>query len=295
MGGVHWTLDLLSHFHVQYLGFGLGALLLAVLGRARWAAVVALLVSILAGQAVAPLWGSPGQSADTGGPSARLVALNVLTTNREHGDVTQWLLQQNADVIVAQEVDERWARALDSALDGHRRLPTDTLRSDNFGIAIYVAEGWGAEDPTVHWTELELPWLEVVIHRGDLDLRVFGVHTIPPIGARNYRSRGEQLMAAVTAAASSPEPALIAGDFNATIWSSALREALDGQSLRPACLGSGLWGTWHSKLMFTGGILIDHVLVDERLAILSHRVGKHVGSDHRGIVVDVASPGARPR
>lgn len=295
LGASHWTLDLFSHFHVQYLGLAVGAAVLGLLARARWGVLAALLVALAAGREVAPLLSGRGPSEETGPESIRVVALNVLTSNLKHGEVLGWLVEQNADVIVAQEINERWAGALDDGLDGYMRLPTDTLRDDNFGMAIYAAEGWGAEVASVHWTELETPWIEAVLHRGEVALRIFGVHTIPPIGARRFRSRGDQLLAATLAAVNSPEPALIAGDFNATIWSAALRGALEGRPLRPASLGHGIWGSWHSRLMFTGGILIDHVLVDDRLAVLSHRVGRHVGSDHRGVVVDVAFRQLAPR
>lgn len=288
LGGHHWAFDLFSHFHVQYLGLAAGAAGVGLLVRSRWGTVAALLAALAAGREVAPLWTETGPSEGANGERVRVVALNVLTSNRKHGEVITWLVQQKADVIVAQEIDDRWAGALDAGLDGYLRLPTDTLSGDNFGMAIYLAAGWAAEaPPIIHWTELETPWIEVVIQRRDVDLRVFGVHTIPPLNARFFRSRGDQLRSAVAAAGDSIEPAVIAGDFNATIWSKALREALDGSALRPACLGHGPWGSWPSRLMFTGGILIDHVLVDDRLAVLSHRVGRHVGSDHRGIVVDV--------
>jgi len=287
-GAKHWTLDLLSHFHVQYLGFGIVAVAMALVGKARWGLIAAALVAFAAGREVAPLWSTPGGDVDTSSPQVRVVALNVLTMNRRREDVTEWLLEQRADVLVIQEVDEGWAQALDDGLVGFRRLATDTLRSDNFGIAIYLSDAWGADPPVVHLTDLGKPWIEAVIHGEDGDLRVIAIHTIPPVRAYRFRSRNEQVAAAVGAAADSREPALILGDFNATIWSAALREVLPGSGLRPACLGFGLRGTWHSRLLWTGGILIDHVLVDERLAVLSHSVGRHVGSDHRGVVVDVA-------
>ena len=287
LGDLHWTLDLLSHFHVQYLGLAIGSLSVAIAARAWWGAGAAMVVAMAAGWQVAPLWRAPAGEAEVGEPDARLVAVNVLSSNREHGEVIGWLLEQEADVLVVQEVNAVWAAALDTSLRGYRRIPTDTLRADNFGMAIYLSESWQAEEPVVHSTDLGLPWIEVVIHRGTVDLRVMGVHTIPPVRRSNYRSRNEQLLRAAEFVRGSSEPAVIAGDFNATIWSSAMRPILDEGRLRPACLGHGIIGSWHSRLLWTGGILIDQVLVDDRLSVQSHTVGPHVGSDHRGIVVDL--------
>ena len=287
LGHLDWRLDLLSHFHVQYAGLGLVGTFVSIVAGWRRLAAFSGLLTLYAGFQVSPLilhdQGPPAAEAPT-----RVAALNVKNSNREFGAVAAWLNACDPDVAVVQELDAAWMEALEAALEGHRRLPTDTARDNNFGIAVFVRSGVPHEELEVHHTKAGLPWIEAVICAPGGPLRIFAVHTVPPMGSGAHRARNRQIEDVLARAARSAEPALVLGDLNATIWSSALRGPLARASLRPAGLGAGLRGSWPAALRFTGGILIDHVLVDDRLTVLGHRVGPPVGSDHLGVVVEVA-------
>lgn len=287
LGHLDWRLDLLSHFHVHYAGLALlGTLASALAGWRRIAAFGGLL-TVYAGLQVSPLV-LHDQGPPAAGPPTRVVALNVKTSNRRFEDAAAWLDACDPDIAVVQELDAAWMAALEAALTGHRRLPTDTARDDNFGIAVFVRSGLDHRELEVHHTAEGLPWIEAVIEGPGGPLRVFALHTIPPMGSGAHGARNRQIEEVLARAARSTEPALALGDLNATIWSNALRGPLAGAPLRPACLGAGLRGSWPAAMRFTGGILIDHVLVDDRLTVLDHRVGPPVGSDHLGVVVEVA-------
>lgn len=288
LGHVDWRFDLLAHFHVQYAGLAVLLTLAALACGWRRSALIGLAVSGYAAVQVAPLVTSPPGPDAADSPPVRIAALNVRTSNRAFERAAAWLLDAAPDVAVVQETDRGWTEALTRSLGGYRLLPTGTARDDNFGMAVFVRDGLEVRDTTVHEADVGIPWIETVLELQEGPLRLFGVHTLPPMGAGPSESRGLQLREAAARASASEEPALIAGDLNATIWSMAMTDALEGSSLRPASLGRGLRGTWHARLWFTGGILIDHVLVDERLAVLRHVVGPSVGSDHLGVVVDVA-------
>ncbi|MEE2939862.1 MAG: endonuclease/exonuclease/phosphatase family protein [Planctomycetota bacterium] len=287
LGHLDWRLDLLSHFHVQYAGLALVGILVGAFAGWRRIAALSGLLALYAGLQVSPLvlhdQGPPAAGAPT-----RVATLNVKTSNQRFGAAAAWLSACAPDVAVVQELDADWMRALEAALDGHRRLPTDTARDDNFGIAVFVRRGLTHGELEVHHTDEGLPWIEAVIEAPSGPLRLFAVHTVPPLGGAAHRARDRQIEDVLARAARSAEPGLVVGDLNATIWSTALRGPLARTSLRPASLGAGLRGSWPAALRFTGGILIDHVLVDERLAVLDHRVGPPVGSDHLGVVVEVA-------
>ena len=71
----------------------------------------------------------------------RVAVLNVKTSNRRFDAAAAWLDACDPDVAVIEEVDADWIEALEKGLEGHRRLPTDTARNDNFGIAVFVRSG----------------------------------------------------------------------------------------------------------------------------------------------------------
>ena len=288
LGHLDWRLDLLSHFHVQYAGLALlGTLVSAFAGWRRIAAFGGLL-TLYAGLQVSPLVLHRDQGQPAAGPPTRVAALNVKTSNRRFDAAAAWLDACDPDIAVLQELDAAWMAALEAALKGHRRLPTDTARDDNFGIAVFVRSGLEHEELEVHHTAEGLPWIEAVIVGPGGPLRVFALHTVPPMSSGAHRARNRQIEDVLARAARSAQPALALGDLNATIWSTALRGPLARAPLRAAGLGAGLHGSWPAALRCAGGILIDHVLVDDRLVVLDHRVGPPVGSDHLGVVVEVA-------
>lgn len=288
LGHLDWRLDLLAHFHVQYFGLALAGTVVAFFAGWRRITILGVVLATYASSQAAPLLFHGQGSPSASGQPTRIAALNVKTDNRDFDAATAWLLEVDPDIAVVQELDGEWMDALEAALAGHRRLPTDTARSDNFGIAVFVRRGIAHEQLEVHHSDEGLPWIEAVIAAPSGPLRFFGVHTLPPMSGSAHGARGRQIEQALELAGASTEPAIVAGDLNATIWSAGLRRPLERAPLRPACLGAGLGGTWPSFLRFTGGILIDHVLVDDRLAVTGHRVGRAVGSDHLGVVVDVA-------
>ena len=288
LGAQHWTLDLLSHFQVQYAAIAAIGLVLCALFRATGPALFSAISLTLSAIAAAPLLLPPDAASGATDGRIRIAALNVKTANAEHAGAATWLREQSADVLVVQELDQGWMDALEAALPDHSRVPTDTARDDNFGIGVWVANGAGWSDLTVHTSPASTPWIELVVEGAALDVRVLAVHTVPPMSSSATAERDAHIRDVFERAALSAEPVVIAGDLNATIWSSGLQGPLSDSGFRPACLGSGLFGSWHSKIAgFTGGSLIDHILVDPRLAAIEFAVGRDVGSDHRGVAAEL--------
>ena len=121
--------------------------------RRRRAAIAFAVVLTVNAVLLAPLWVAPAQLGGDGA-SLRLLAYNLMTSNSHRAEVCAWLNGQSADVLILQEVNQAWVAQLDRALEGVRRLPTHTIREDNFGMAVYVREGLyanaqavGVEDP----------------------------------------------------------------------------------------------------------------------------------------------------
>lgn len=81
-----------------------------------------------------------------------------------------------------------------------------------------------------------------------------------------------------------PRPAIVVGDFNLVVESPRFRA--DWGHWRDAfdAVGRGTGATWRSRWY---GLRIDHVLSDARWRATTARVGPHVGSDHRPVLVEL--------
>lgn len=290
LGAWWWRLDLLAHFRLQYAAM----LAVAVLGYAAirwWKAAAASGVALLTNAVLlAPLWFTPPQPAGAG-PTLRVLAFNVLTSNTRYDEVIDWVELQGADVVVLQELNRAWWKAVEAGLDGYVGVETDAIREDNFGLAVYVREGLTVRDFEYVEDAAGVPRIEVVVEvgdpLGDVSVRLIAVHTVPPVHAANFEARGAQLAEAGQRANQSAEPVVLLGDLNATRWSAPLRRLLRTIELRDSAEGFGGVGTWPSGLWWSGMIPIDHVLVGPEFRVEDRWVGPALGSDHRAVVVDM--------
>jgi len=287
LGGWAGVLDLFSHFRLQYAAILLVAVGVMAIGK-RWK-TLAVALAALAVNAVllAPLWIAPDQPAGDG-PTLRVLAYIVLTSNQNRRGLSDWVLGQSADVLVMQEVNAQWAATLDQRLVGYRRLETPTIRENNFGLAVYVRDGLAVAGFSVAADSVGVQRIEAVLRLADGgEVRVIALHTLPPVNARYAELRGKQLAEAGRRAEASAQPVVMLGDFNATRWSAPMRRLRNETAMRDSAEGFGWQGTWPTRLWATGMIPIDQVLVGPELRVEDRHLGPGLGSDHRAVVVDL--------
>jgi endonuclease/exonuclease/phosphatase family metal-dependent hydrolase len=113
------------------------------------------------------------------------------------------------------------------------------------------------------------------------------VHPVPPLNAEHTRRWAAGLRNQVRADAPGP-PRILAGDFNATLDHSALRELLDtGYRDAAAEAGEGFTPTWPfygGRSLITPRIALDHVLVPPGVGVRDFRVVTVPRTDHRAII-----------
>lgn len=92
---------------------------------------------------------------------------------------------------------------------------------------------------------------------------------------------------------------VLVGDLNTAPWSREFESLVKNTGLRDSQLGYGLQPTWPVFFPVPGtahtqspwatplSIPIDHVLVSERILVLSRQTGPFVGSDHLPVVVEL--------
>ena len=287
----HWTLELFTHFRVQWLCLqSLVLLLVLVLRHWLLALVPAAFVGInLAG--VVPFY-LPASQPPVEGPQIRALLANVHSANSEHDRLIALVRREQPDLFVVLEVNEEWIEAL-------RELETDypfgirRPRSDNFGIAVY------SRLPIVRSAAQEVadsrvPTLFVRIAAPGGPLTVVATHTLPPVRSGYARRRNRHLRGLAKLIARTKEPVLLLGDLNCTSWSPRFRNLVArSRKLRDSRRGFGLQPTWPqaNPLLW---IPIDHALVSEELSVRDRRTGPNIGSDHRPVILDIAlSPANR--
>ncbi len=284
LGGGFWLFDLFNHFQLQYAGF-LAAMLVLLLCRKAWrrAALAGLFLMVPLARIV-PMLLPSGEVATW--QSLRVASFNVLTSNTRHADAVSWVRKTDPDFIFFPEADETWAQGLKPLSDAYPYVVVHPGRG-NFGFVFYSK--WPVLDHEIvpngkRW----LPYLKAHLQGPEGVVTFYGVHPTPPGGAENSEDRDTCLKAIAGDMAKESGAVVVAGDFNATPWSSAMKP-LFAAGLR----GASVSPTWQrGSLMFA--IPIDHLLyrgpLDKPLAgkCVKHWVGPDLGSDHRPVVSEIA-------
>jgi endonuclease/exonuclease/phosphatase (EEP) superfamily protein YafD len=296
---IHPSADFLNHFR-PLVAAGAIVLLAAALTlrapRPVWGSAT-LLVGLNATMLALPLWWSAelaerptaGQAlASTGERDLKIVTFNMF-----HGDapaVATFLLREDADVVVLQEVGAKQAQALRALLrdrypHAHMCAVHPGCEAAIFAKRPWVATGqdrWTPSVPETIWVEFNDPEIG--------RLRVVGVHLSLPYRAEAQTRQVDWLIAARATFAG---PAIVAGDFNMTPWSYRLQRLLASTGLRRHATFLRSWPTdRHPQFRLpTPAFLIDHVLTTPDIKSISIRTGPVTGSDHLPVVAQVRLPG----
>lgn len=266
-----WLLDLASHWQWLFLLGLLLAVGLATWLDKRWA------ILLLA----APLpWltaSAPAPGSEVHGPVFSVASANVSLHNQDPQALARWLTQERPDVVIVLEVSPDYAAGLRLLTD----YPFQQLlpQYGPFGIALLsrhpLQQVQVIEDAdAIAHIQAQVQWQNQLIG-------LIAVHPMPPLSAHFHGVRNGLLRALARQASASKLPTVLAGDLNATPWSSAF-SGLAQHGLRRA---SGLAPTWPAALHGLLGIPLDHVLVTPHWMVVSRQVGPDLGSDHLPVLL----------
>lgn len=201
---------------------------------------------------------------------------NVYLENANSEPLAKWLRERQVDVVVVIEVSERYGRQLAQLKEYpfHKIMPRDSP----FGIAVLSRHPF--ESVAERATEDSIPYIRAVIDWKGRKVALTALHPMPPISPVFALRRDQLLHVETQDLQRRATPSLVAGDLNATVWSTAFRE--------PASLGfktaSPPRPTWPSVFKGLMGIPIDHILASTDWRLVSSEVGPNIGSDHLPVV-----------
>lgn len=289
LAGSHRLFELTAHFRLQYL---VGSIIVAAMSVARreWRAVtIALVCATLNGASVLPLY-FPPETAAIAAPqqnSLRLLLSNVLTSNAQHAALIDLARVEQPDLLVVQEVSDGWIKDLNVLRD---QLPHSIAepRDDNFGIAVYSRIPF-VEAKVVAPLDATLPGILAKVNLNGQTVSILTIHTVPPVGGYElFLLRNAQLREAAALMRQLPEPKILIGDLNATVWSPYFLRLVEESGLRDARKGFGVIPTWPADFLTPlMRIPIDQCLVSRDIRVVDIRTGPRVGSDHLPLVVDL--------
>ncbi len=282
---LYWWFDLTTHFRLQYSLLSLFFLLLfPLLKMWRWAGVALLCLAINAPCVVSWYLPSSNSAQVSGGQKLRLLLSNVLWDNKHHAELMALVRKEKPDLAFFQEVTPRWAKEFE-ALNGE--FPESRLHPDKDagGMAVFSRLTFVRAE-IAPLADYNGPAILVQLNIGDKLVSIVSVHAPPPGGKKNFDNRTEIFRQTADFLNSLPEPKIIIGDLNTTMWSPYYKRFVEKTGLVNVRQGFGVLPSWPTYLppVF---IPIDQCLVSREIQVEHVRTGDWVGSDHLPLIVDL--------
>ncbi len=265
--------------------------ILAAVGRRRGALACAALATVLLLVAVVPrVLGGGHDPAGADGPELRVLGANLKLGLADPEAVVELVTANEIELLCVQELTPGMLAGLERAgvldLLPHRVVAPSASSGGSAILARYPLRELESVEPPGY--AFVMPRAEIAVP-GAGPVEAVSVHPVPPTGSEAVTA-WEEGLDSLPAAGAGPLTLLV-GDFNATLDHRELREVMDRGYVDAAdATGGGLAPTWPERLM-RPGVTIDHVLADERAAIMDYHVHDLPGSDHRAVSAALRLPG----
>ncbi len=271
-----WQGDMITPFRLQMLAAGVILAAGTIPVRQPWLyALAALILAVNLTPMGERLLIRHVLPAHAEGRGLSVVFSNVLCDNRQFDRVPAMVRAQAPDLFIASETTPEWMTHLDGLKD---RYPYRFYAGPGiFGIAAYARRPFTAQVFRVGRHQMPLGRLEFD------DVVVLVAHPQPPARAGLTAENQAYLETLARLAQETAKPVIIAGDFNATLWSHSLRPLIQAGVQWPA--GSGMAYSWPTDKPQMA-IQIDQILTRGAVAG-TYRVLPAVGSDHFPIRADL--------
>lgn len=236
-----------------------------------------------------PLWKREVMQADasTADPRLRVMASNVLTTNRNAAALIDLVQQHRPDVLVTLETDAWWQAQLQplEADYPHRiACPLDNL----YGMHVYSRLPL-SDTSIAYLVEPDVPSIHASVHVNDeLVVRMHFLHPAPPSPTENEESteRDVELLMVAKSLHTEKGPVIVTGDLNDVAWSPTTRMFRKISRLLDPRVGRGMYNSFHAQYFFARWPL-DHFFHSDHFQVVHVARLPSIGSDHFPVLLEL--------
>lgn len=222
----------------------------------------------------------------------RLLASNVLQTNRESSKLIELVREHEPDLLIVLEVDEWWDEqltALDEDYPHQVRHPQDNL----YGMSLYSRLPLSRTE-TLNLVEEGIPSIHGLVELpGGTPIRFHFLHPAPPSPSENEESsqRDAELVIVARTVAEAQMPVIVAGDLNDVAWSRTTRLFRKLSGMLDPRVGRGMYNSYHAEYPIARWPL-DHIFHTEHFTLGELARLPSIDSDHFPIFTElVFAPG----
>jgi endonuclease/exonuclease/phosphatase (EEP) superfamily protein YafD len=301
-GGAFWWLALLNTFAIFVAIPLLLTLPVALLIRGKRTSAIAVFLLLLAIVKYVP---APKPTPAPSDHTLRIISYNIWNQNRHLDSDIDWMLEQNADVLVLVEAVQHHLPTL-SRLAIHypyyQRVDSNIMVASRYPmlenevivlekktspydgrVALRAVLDVQGQPMTVYAVHLSVPRQRVPAYP-----RLIVNKTLHIVQHYNESRRNAQIAVLLNHVQQENNPVIIAGDFNMS-HTSAIYEAFVEAGLVDtyATAGAGFGMSWPVHHTLPPVLRIDYVWHNNLLRTVAARIGEQRGSDHTPLIVDI--------
>jgi len=217
-------------------------------------------------------------------PNLRVLTANVYAHGNSPTPLLKLIQETKPDIIVLQEVDEKWLDFLAPLEDVYEN---SSFSPRYQGSGLDLAQFWnGKADVQQELCREGIPatLTKVTVH--SRQIIVMNVHTASPFSPQRARNYQEQMRRLSEYIEDYEGILIVAGDFNSGLWSWHYKKLLKASGLRNVRDGFGILGTWPS-FMGPLQIALDHILISPEIEVIRCWTVSGTGSDHSALIADI--------
>ena len=284
----HRYLELFSHFKLQYFIASVTCAVIFVFYKNFKIAVVLTCVSVLNLTFIIPWYLSDlNNLSDDNLADITILHSNVHTRNDHFQNFVDLINQENPEVFIMQEVNNKWLSEI-SELEKTYEYKHTIPRNDNFGIAIYSKYPFESVKE-ITLGNSSIPSIMATFILTGNTITILATHPLPPANSEYYFSRNAQIQKMAELSRNHHDPLILIGDLNTTMWSHDYLPLEIDTDLRNARKGFGLLPTWPTQFQLPIFMIsIDHCLVSSHFVVNNIKVGDDIGSDHLPLIVNLS-------
>ncbi|QDU08758.1 endonuclease/exonuclease/phosphatase family protein [Gimesia aquarii] len=215
----------------------------------------------------------------------RILTANVLQENNNASALLNLIKQEDPDVVVLCEVNDRWIAdlaPLEEWFAFHLTYPLD----NTYGIALYTKlEVHTAEVRGVIKKEIPSIDARLSIPSGQ-EVRLFAIHPNPPRPGEDTTKRDGELVL-VGREVQNDQSTIVLGDLNDVGWSRTTNLFQEVSGLLDPRKGRGLFPTYNAKSLIWRYPL-DYLFHSEDFRVVKLRTLPNIGSDHFPLLVELS-------
>lgn len=283
-------------------------LIAALLARARRGLLLTMLLLVVGVLKFAPFY-LPKPTVSVSGTPLKVISFNMWGSNPPQEDIVDWLLTQDADVVLLQEITPDWVdNQVPELLDSYPYQFSQTTDIRRWGLGVLSRH----EPLTFAYIDLENDGSgthqRLTFDYDGTTIAVYNVHLHKPLGGTDHirlpikqafvdqftrydsSGRDSQVRELLAVLIDEPHPFIVAGDFNLTEFAALYRPLAATMYDSYRIGGSGFGATW--PVAKRAGlpswlppmVRIDYIWHSAAFKTVTSERGPRLGSDHLPLI-----------